>query len=101
MRPAVALRVKVIERLWLSLDGGYRVIVGSGQVRTLFPRSNGGGFDVALGGAVPIALGFEARATVEYAHYFFAMGAQPGDRYVLGGALDQYVGATLAFAWRR
>jgi hypothetical protein len=101
LRPAIALRVMVIERLWILAEGGYRIVLGTGDLKTMFPRSSSGGFDVAVGGAVPIAAGFEARATFDYAHYFFSMNPQPGDRYVLGGALDQYIGATVAVAFRR
>lgn len=101
LRPAVSLRVKIVERFAIIADGGYRIVLASGALQTLFPRSRGGGFDVALGGAVPLGLGFEVRATFEYSHYFFDMRAEPGDRNVLGGALDQYVGATFAAAFRR
>lgn len=101
LRPALVLRVKVIDRLAIVAEGAYRIVVGTGDVKTMFPRSNAGGFDLAIGASVPLALGFEARATFDYAHYFFDMRPQPGDRFVLGGALDQYVGATLAVAFRR
>jgi hypothetical protein len=98
LRPALNLRVKVIDRLHLTLEGGYRIVISS--VQTLFPRVTTGGFDAAIGAAVPLGLGFEIRGTFDYQHYFFAMNPSPGDRYVLGGALDQYIGGTLSLAFR-
>ena len=99
LRPALSLRVKIIDRLALTLEGGYRIVVSS--VQSLFPHVAAGGFDASIGAAVPLGIGFELRATFDYQHYFFAMNPNPGDRYILGGALDQYIGGTLSLAFRR
>ena len=70
-----------------------------GTVYTRFRSSHIGGIDIDAGLTVAIALGFEARLTAEYIRWFYAFTPTPGDTWVAGGALDQYVHLELGPAY--
>jgi hypothetical protein len=43
--------------------------------------------------------GFETRAGVEYTRFFSTFKPEPGDSYVAGGALDQYLALRVGIAY--
>ena len=65
-----------------------------------FPRQTVSAVEAAAGVAVDIGE-VEVRAGVEYRRYFSSMHPEPGDAYVVGGAVDEYMAATVGFAVRR
>ena len=83
----------------LVAKAGYLGSLSSGSVYERFRNSKIGGIDLGGGVTVPIALGFEARLTAEYIRWFYAFAPLPGDPYVAGGALDQYVHLELGPAY--
>lgn len=87
----------------LLARGGYDVVLAAGEVFSTgyFPRGSAGAAEAGVGLAVPIVAGLELRLTVDARRYFFSFAPEPGDRYVAGGALDQYVTASGGFALRR
>ncbi len=75
----------------ITAFGGYLGSIDSGAVYERFREPSIGGIDVGGGLTVPIALGFEARLQAEYTRWFYAFKPVPGDPFVAGGALDEYV----------
>jgi hypothetical protein len=67
-----------------------------------FPEAKANGMDVGLVFGFALPLGFEIRIGGDYRRYGFDLNPVPPDApYVAGGALDQYLGGTIGFAWRR
>lgn len=75
----------------LTVFGGYLGALDSGDVHERFRDSSIGGIDVGGGLTVPIIYGLEARLQAEYTRWFYAFAPIPGDAYVAGGALDEYL----------
>jgi hypothetical protein len=85
--------------LLLELHGGYLGALSAGSVYERMRGSSIGGVDLSGGLTVPIALGFEARLTGEYIRWFYDFDPRADDRYVAGGAVDQYVHLELGPAY--
>ncbi|UQA55526.1 hypothetical protein [Polyangium aurulentum] len=83
----------------LRAGAGYRLPLSAGALLERFRDGSAGGIDLMLGVAVPIAKGFEARAGAEYTRYFYSFFPNPGDPYIAGGALDEYVGIKIGAAY--
>lgn len=75
----------------ITAFGGYRGAFDSGEVFDRFRDSSIGGIDVGGGLSVPIVYGLEAHVQAEYIRWFYAFAPIPGDAFVAGGALDEYV----------
>lgn len=78
-------------RLALLLDANYNGALSAGAVFDRFRGSTVGGIDLGVGLAVLLAGGFEARLSAQYTRYFYAFDPTPGDPYVAGGALDEFL----------
>lgn len=83
----------------LTVEAGYLGALEAGDVAARFRDATLGGIDVGGGLAVPIAYGFEARLTGQYVRWFYAFTPVPGDAYVAGGALDEYLHVELGPAY--
>jgi hypothetical protein len=67
-----------------------------------FPEAKANGMDAGLVFGFALPLGFEIRIGGDYRRYWFDLNpVPPNPPYVAGGALDQYLGGTIGFAWRR
>lgn len=88
-----------IWRLALLVDAGYLGALSAGTVYDRFRGAKIGGIDLGVGLAVVIAAGFEARAGATYTRYFSAFSPVPGDSYVAGGALDEFLGLHVGAAY--
>ncbi|MFO0552231.1 MAG: hypothetical protein U0271_27840 [Polyangiaceae bacterium] len=71
--------------------GDYLGATDSGEVHDRFRDPSIGGIDVGGGLAIPLVRGLELRVSAEYIRWFYAFGPVPGDSYVAGGALDEFV----------
>lgn len=83
----------------LRLGVGYRLPFAAGALLERFRDGSVGCFDALLGVAVPITKGIEARAGAEYTRYFYSFYPNPGDPFIAGGALDEYVGFKIGAAY--
>ncbi|AKT41596.1 hypothetical protein [Chondromyces crocatus] len=56
---------------------------------------------IALGGgvAIPISSGLEARVRLDYSRFFSSFTPARGDRFIAGGAVDEYLGIRLGAAY--
>jgi hypothetical protein len=76
-------------------------VLNAGQLQSLFPQMSGAVFHASLGVAIPVVAGFELRVLADYRRYFFAFNPRVDDINIAGGALDQYLRASLSLAFRR
>jgi hypothetical protein len=118
VRPAIDARLPVVEWLALMPSFGFIVPLSSGDecdpvsgtvagtpdpcnghFYNRFRDASAYGIDLGLAFAFVLPLGFEARGGVEYARYFSSFDPVPGDAYVAGGALDQFLSLRLGAAY--
>ncbi len=86
-------------RMALLLDAGYDGALSAGAVHERFTGASVGGLDFGAGFALLLASGFEARLTAHYTRYFYTFDPVPGDAYVAGGALDEFLGLGIGVAY--
>lgn len=67
----------------------------------LFPAVSGGAVELRAGVAWAFLSSYEVRAVASYRRYFLAMNPSPGDRWVAGGLVDEFVSLSLSVALRR
>jgi hypothetical protein len=91
-------RIPLTPSVAVTVGAAYRVTLSAGQLEDHFPRETIGAMDARVGGAVRIANGIEARLVVTYIRNWAAFNPRPGDTYVAGGALDQFMNADLGVA---
>ncbi len=82
----------------LLVRGGWRHLLGVGELEDWFPRQTGNGLDASVGAAIGLTRWLGAYARAEVRHYFFAMNPEPGDANVAGGAVDSFLGGALGLA---
>jgi hypothetical protein len=73
----------------------YLPAIAGGELPSRFRETSFGGVELHAGIAVPIVRIFELRAEATYTRVFYSFQPTPGDLYVAGGALDQFVRANL------
>lgn len=83
----------------LSAAIGYLHVVANGDVGLRVRGTRNAGVEATVGAAVPFAHAFEARLSGTYTRFFYSFDPVPGDTYVAGGALDQFLTGKLALAW--
>jgi hypothetical protein len=72
--------------------------LAAGALLERFRDGSVGGMDLSVGVALPIKAGFEARLGFNYTRYFYSFYPNPGDPYIAGGALDEYIGFEIGAA---
>jgi hypothetical protein len=97
VRGGADLRVP-FDKAALIAGAGYMYILSAGQFSEKFPHATIGGVDAKVGGSYGITPMLELRATATYTRIFSTLNPVPGDYWVAGGALDQYVVGDVAIA---
>lgn len=102
LRAGAGVRAGVTPRIAVLGNAAYLHILDSGQIATsaYFPRLSVGGVEAGVGAAWQFSSPWEVRVGVDYRRYFFSMHPEPGDPFIAGGALDQYLVGTLALGVR-
>ena len=67
----------------------------------LFPHVTGAAVELRAGVAWAFVAGLELRVVASYRRYFLALNPSPGDRWVAGGAVDEFASLSLSVALRR
>jgi hypothetical protein len=100
-RGGLEARVQLRWGLSVIAGGGYRYVFNRGGAIAddYFPRLRVQGVDAHLGAGVAVMRTLEVRASVDFSRYFYDMRSQSGDLYLAGGAVDQYLSATIAAAF--
>ncbi|MEZ0314848.1 MAG: hypothetical protein ACAI38_24010 [Myxococcota bacterium] len=79
---------------------GYRSVFSGGRVTNdYFPNSKTGGIDGHITLGLSLGKSFALDGTVRYVRYFYSMQPEVSDTYVAGGALDQYLTASLSIVY--
>lgn len=108
LRPSVEL-ARAVGPLGAELDLGYRFVMRKGQIATqaYFPHAHVAAVDgrLALRYPLPADLvrvsGLTADLALDVERYFYSLHPEPGDPWIAGGALDQYVGVSLGVSYVR
>jgi len=82
----------------LLASAGYLHVLSSGDFGDKFPHASIAGVDVKVGGSYALTPMLELRGTATYTRIFSTLNPVPGDVWVAGGALDQYVVGDVAVA---
>lgn len=98
LRPALDARLP-LGRVVLFADAGYRAVLAAGYVGSRFPHAQVGGIDAGAGLAIELPRDVELRLAGQYVRFFYDFRPQPGDPYVAGGAVDEFVVGELALAY--
>jgi hypothetical protein len=103
VRPGAGVRFALPNNLSLSVAAGYRYVFNKAgsQITSdnFFPRLTVAGADAEVELGYAINRYFEVRAGGEWRRYWFNMHAQAGDKYITGGAVDQYFTFTAGLAF--
>ncbi len=101
VRPELSGRLR-LGAAEVFLGAGYLYRLSSGELETVyFDEVTGGGVSLDAGLSYAISEDWALVAAVDYQRFFLSMQAQPEDRFVVGGALDQSFGVTLGMRFRR
>jgi hypothetical protein len=102
LSPSVSGRVNIGTKLTLTLSGAYLHVLDLGQMgaNQRFPRDTARGGE--LGAAIGYALddSFELSLVGDLRRYVHSMNTQTGDRYLVGGAVDEHFGASMLITYR-
>jgi hypothetical protein len=74
----------------LTASAGYLPVLASENVIN-FRGTDAEGLELSLGIAIRVASGWEIDARALYTRFFLSYNPSPGDAYVAGGALDQFL----------
>ena len=108
LRPSVEL-ARALGPLSAELDLGYRLVMRKGQIATqaYFPHAQVAAVDgrLSVGYPLPARLvmveGLTADLSLDLERYFYSLHPEPGDPWIAGGAVDQYVGFMLGVSYAR
>ena len=97
-------RIPLSDKFAVVGGGNYLHLLSMGELRDrYFPFATGRGGEGYAGIAfgLPWAAGLEGRLTADFRRYVFSMNSDMMDARQAGGAVDQYVGANILFAFRK
>jgi hypothetical protein len=91
----VGFELPIGESLSLLADGSFTRVMSTGEIISVRYHRSGraNAIGAAIGGRIGVSRDIDLDVGVRYQHYFFDFDPVPGDRFVAGGALDQYVTA--------
>jgi hypothetical protein len=109
LKIGASLRLPVSDKFALVGGGNYLHLMSIGELGgdNYFPYATGRGGEGFAGIAfgLPWAAGLEGRLTADFRRYVFSMNSEQVDLAktgrIAGGAVDQYVGANIMFAFRK
>lgn len=102
IRPGVGFRVAFGYGLSMSGDFGWLFVLDTGELGTdaWFPRLTGGGLSGSVFLAIDVYEGLEIQAGFEARRYWTAMRPELGDKYIVGGVVDQFLMGTVRLGYR-
>jgi hypothetical protein len=101
-RPGAGVRFVLPSNFSVSVAAGYRYVFNKAGTQisdNFFPRLTVMGADAEVELGYAINQNFEVRAGTEWRRYWFNMHSQAGDKYITGGAVDQYFTFTAGLAF--
>ncbi|HEV8166376.1 MAG TPA: hypothetical protein VGR74_18370, partial [Actinomycetota bacterium] len=108
IKAGLSTRIPISDKFALVGGGNYLHLLSMGELRDgYFPFATGRGGEgfAGIAFALPWAAGLEGRLTADFRRYVFSMNSEQVDLAktgrIAGGAVDQYVGANIMFAFRK
>lgn len=99
IRGGIDARLPIVDWFAVMPSFGFIGPLSGGAVYDRFTGSSVLGIDAGLLLTFVIGAGIELRGGAEYIRYFSSFDPVPGDAYVAGGALDQYVALKIGAAY--
>ncbi len=92
IRLGVDGRVRV-DQILLGAHLGYRMLLDTGELQSSawFPNASGGGVDAGLLAGYEVVTGVSLVAGFDFRRYFLTFDPEPGDPFIAGGAVDEYL----------
>jgi hypothetical protein len=102
LRPNVSTQLDVAAGISLRLEVAYLNILSVGGLgdEDRFPRISSVGAEVGAMVGYALDSDFEIRLSASLRHYAHNMHAKAGDRYMVGGAVDEHFGGSLLLTYR-
>jgi hypothetical protein len=79
----------------ILFNGSFMLPFSGGPLADRFRETSFHAVEFGGGVALPIVRVFEVRGTVEYTRMFYSFNPKPGDAFVAGGALDNFINAQI------
>ena len=95
IRSGIGGELSLTRTFALGLDAAYLGYLSVGEIGRWFPRATAGGVELGMFATYAITSGVHARLSAAYQRTFFDFHAQPGDKNIAGGAIDQYLAVSL------
>jgi hypothetical protein len=99
LRFGLDARIPLVKAFALLPGAGFSIPLAAGDVFDRFRDASVLALDVGLSFAIVTGTGFEARVGAHYTRYFYSFSPEPGDPYVAGGALDQFLALHIGGAY--
>jgi hypothetical protein len=102
VRIGAASRIGLGSRFCVGLEAAYLHILDTGEIASAsyFPRATVIGVEGEAFLGWELFEGWQLRSSFDVRRYAYAMNPQPGDPMIAGGAVDQYLSASFAIAYR-
>jgi hypothetical protein len=95
IRSGLGAELALSQALRVGLDAAWLNFLSVGEISRWFPRATAAGLELALSGTYHMTSDVYTRLAAVYSRAFFDFHAQPGDKYIAGGALDQSIALAL------
>lgn len=101
LAPRLGASVHLAPSFQVMARGEWRFISDSGEFQSAdyFPRASVNAFDAVLGVVFDVVPPVRAHLSLEWERYFSNFNSQMGDRFVAGGAVDQFIMANLSVSY--
>ncbi|MET0388931.1 MAG: hypothetical protein ABW321_23360 [Polyangiales bacterium] len=95
IRSGLGAELSLTDAMAIGVEGAWLNVLSVGDIGQWFPRSTAGGVELGMFATYAMTRGFYARVAAAYQRTFFDFNSQPGDKYIAGGATDQYLALSL------
>jgi hypothetical protein len=95
VRSGLGAELALFDSFMLGMDAAWLNFLSVGDIGKWFPRATAGGLELAVFATYKVTSAIFARAGASYQRNFFDFNSRGGDKYIAGGATDQYLALSL------
>jgi hypothetical protein len=95
IRSGVGAELALSDSMRVAFDAAWLNYLSVGEIARWFPRATAAGVELSLASTYRVTGNIFTRVAAVYSRAFFDFNAQPGDKYIAGGALDQSLALAL------
>jgi hypothetical protein len=95
IRSGLGAELALSDSMRIGLDAAFLNFLSVGDIAKWFPRATAAGVELSLASTYRMTSNVFMRMAAVYSRAFFDFHAQPGDKYIAGGALDQTLAVAL------